>query len=389
MTDPLDRLRAAGAAREQAGLTRRLLPRPAVHGLLDLSSNDYLGLARDPRVAAAAARGALTWGAGATGSRVVSGSTALHAELESALAAFAGAPAALVFSSGYLANLGVLAALGGPDVVIVSDAGNHASIVDGCRLSRSRVHVTPHADPAAAEAALADRVEEHALVVTDAVFSVDGDLAPLPELHDVARRHGALLVVDEAHSFGVVGSDGAGAVSAAGLAGEPDVVRTVTLSKALAAQGGAVLAAPEVIATLVDGARAFLFDTALAPASAAGALAALEVLAGQPGLAGQARVVARYLAGVATDCGFVASQPAAAVLSATLLAGAGRPADALRAAQVCRAHGVLVGCFRPPSVPEGRSCLRITARADLTNRDLTRAMSALRAAAAQVRVLPS
>lgn len=385
MTDPLDRLRAASAARERAGLARRLMPRPAVQRLLDLSSNDYLGLARNPRVAAATARGALTWGVGATGSRLVSGSTTLHAELESALAGFAGAPAALVFSSGYLANLGVLSALGGPDVLIVSDAGNHASVVDGCRLSRSRVCVTTHADPAAVEAVLADRFEEHALVVTDAIFSVDGDLAPLPELHDVARRHGALLVVDEAHAFGVVGPEGTGAVPAAGLAGEPDVVRTVTLSKALAAQGGAVLAAPEVIGTLVDGARTFIFDTALAPASAAGALAALELLAGQPGLAGQARVVARYLAEVATDCGFLASRPAAAVFSATLPAGAGRPADALSAAQVCRANGVLVGCFRPPSVPPDRSCLRITARADLTDRDLTRAVVALQAASAAAR----
>ncbi|RFU39319.1 aminotransferase class I/II-fold pyridoxal phosphate-dependent enzyme, partial [Actinomadura logoneensis] len=272
-------------AREDAGLRRRLLPRDGGHGgLIDLASNDYLGLCRDPRLAAGAARAVREYGTGATGSRLVTGTTELHAELDRRLAAFTGTAAGLVFSSGYLANLGAVATLGGPDVLVVSDRANHASIVDACRLSRSRVEITPHRDVAAVRRALAGRREPHALVVTDAVFSVDGDLAPLAALHAAARAHGALLVVDEAHALGVVGDGGRGAAHAAGLAGEPDVVLTLTLSKALASQGGAVLGAPEVIATLVEAGRAFIFDTGLAPAAVGAALAALDVLAAEPGL---------------------------------------------------------------------------------------------------------
>ncbi len=350
--------------------------RPATDSLLDLASNDYLGLARDPRVTSAAASAALAWGAGSTGSPLVTGSTSLHADLETDLATFTGASAALVVSSGYLANLAAVATLGGAGVLVVSDADNHASVVDACRLSRSRVCVTPHRDPAAVEEALTTRSEEHAVVVTDAVFSVDGDLAPIADLHDVTRRHGALLVVDEAHALGVIGPAGRGAVHAAGLAGAPDVITTVTLSKALGAQGGAVLGAPEVIETLVDTARSFIFDTALAPASAAAAGAALAVLAAEPELPGRARDNARQLARALEGAGLRPSQPTAAVVSAVL----GDPQEALRAAQECRAHGVLVGCFRPPSVRTGKSCLRLTARADLTRADLALAATALCAA---------
>src|SRR5262249_54811862 len=215
--DPLDRLREAAAAREAAGRRRRVVPRPPGGGGLDLASNDYPGLAGDPRLAEAAAAAARTWGTGATGSRLVTGTTALHAELEEELAAFAGAPAALVFSTGYLANLAAVTALTaalGREVLIVSDERNHASLIDACRLARTRgvrVQVIPHGDTDAAAAALADRAEEAALVVTDAVFSVSGDLAPLAALHAIARRNGALLVIDEAHSFGVLGDGGRGA----------------------------------------------------------------------------------------------------------------------------------------------------------------------------------
>jgi 8-amino-7-oxononanoate synthase len=168
-----------------------------------------------------------------------------------------------VFSSGYLANLGAVTALAGAGSLVVSDAQNHASLVDACRLARGDVVVTAHRDVAAVNRALADRRTEQAVVVTDAVFSVDGDLAPLAELHRTARHHGALLVVDEAHGLGVVGPEGRGAAAAAGIAGEPDVVLTLTLSKSLGAQGGAVLADPVVIEHLVNTARAFIFDTGL------------------------------------------------------------------------------------------------------------------------------
>ncbi|MFF4129637.1 8-amino-7-oxononanoate synthase [Microbispora rosea] len=382
MTGPLDRLRAAAAEREAAGLRRTLRPRTPGHdGLLDLASNDYLGLSRDERLVEAAVRATREWGAGSTGSRLVTGSTRLHAELEDRLAAFTGAAGALVFSSGYLANLAAVAL--GRGGLIVSDAGNHASIVDACRLSRSRVVVTPHGDAEAVDKALAERAEEHALIVTDAVFSVDGDLAPLRALHEAAVRHGALLVVDEAHALGVVGDHGRGAVHAAGLAGRADIVRTVTLSKSLGSQGGAVLGAPEVIGTLVDTGRSFIFDTGLAPACAGAALAALDILESTADLPVRARLRAGELAATARELGLETADPAAAVVPVVL----GSPTLALSAGALCAELGVRVGCFRPPSVPRGRSCLRLTARADLRSDDLAVVRGAL-TAVAELTMLP-
>ncbi|HYJ77217.1 MAG TPA: aminotransferase class I/II-fold pyridoxal phosphate-dependent enzyme, partial [Actinomycetes bacterium] len=176
-SDPLAALRATAADRADHGMRRVLRPRAADDGVLDLASNDYLGLARDPRVTAAAAEAALRWGAGSTGSRLVTGSTRLHADLEADLAGFVGAEAGLVFSSGYLANLGVLTALAGPGSLLVSDRLNHASVVDGARLSRAEVRVVEHRDVAAVDRALSGRTSDRTVVVTDAVFSVDGDLA--------------------------------------------------------------------------------------------------------------------------------------------------------------------------------------------------------------------
>ena len=373
MTDPLDRVRSALVARDEAGLRRVLRPRALDEDVLDLAGNDYLGLARDPRVTAAAAAAAVRWGAGSTGSRLVTGTTALHASLEEELAAFGGASAALVFSSGYLANLGVLTALGGPSVTIVSDAANHASIIDACRLSGSPVVVVPHRDVDKFDAALSAVDTPSAIVVTDGVFSVGGDLAPLRSLHGVARRHSALLVVDEAHALGVVGAGGAGAVAAAGLSGAGDVVRTVTLSKSLGAQGGAVLAVPEVIELLVNTARSFIFDTGLAPAAAGAALAALRILSVEPDRAAAVRAHAATLADIVRSLRVETVSPDAAVVPAFL----GEPRRAVEAAAYCLDGGVRVGCFRPPSVPPGRSCLRLTARADLTAADLDQAAAVL------------
>jgi 8-amino-7-oxononanoate synthase len=375
MTDPLEPLRQAAAARAAAGLRRELRPRAADDDLLDLASNDYLGLARDPRVTGAAAEAALRWGAGSTGSRLVTGSTDLHTRLEADLAGFVGARAGLVFSSGYLANLGAVTALAGAGSLVVSDAQNHASLVDACRLARGDVVVTAHRDVAAVDRALADRRTERAVVVTDAVFSVDGDLAPLAELHLAARSHGALLVVDEAHGLGVVGPEGRGAAAAAGIAGEPDVVLTLTLSKSLGAQGGAVLGDPVVVEHLVNTARAFIFDTGLAPSSAAAASAALTVLRSEPGLAAAVRARARDLATAVAAAGLPVTEPTGAVVSVLV----GDPGRAFDAAARLRADGIRVGCFRPPSVPDGVSRLRLTARADLTDGQVGRAVHAVRA----------
>ncbi|WP_399095457.1 8-amino-7-oxononanoate synthase [Streptomyces sp. BBFR2] len=367
-----DWLDAAHDARRRAGLRRALRPRPAACGLLDLASNDYLGLARHPLVTRAAAQAAHRWGAGATGSRLVTGSTELHATLESELAAFCGFEAALVLSSGYAANLAAVTALSGPGALLVSDAGNHASLIDGCRLSRARKAVVAHADPAAVDAALSAH-EGRALTVTDAVFSVDGDAAPLPALAAVCRRHGAGLLVDDAHGLGVLGDGGRGAVATAGLAGAPDTVATVTLSKSLGSQGGAVLGPARVIEHLVNTARTFIFDTGLAPAAAGAALAALRLLRREPERAARARGIADALYHRLTAAGLAAVRPDAAVVAVrapSAEAAAGWAAD-------CRAAGLLVGCFRPPSVPDGVSRLRLTARADLTSDQLRSAVRIL------------
>ncbi|MFB6887768.1 8-amino-7-oxononanoate synthase [Kitasatospora sp. NPDC056327] len=372
-----DWLDETAGQRARAGLTRTLRSRPADDPVLDLAGNDYLGLTRHPAVTRAAADAALRWGGGATGSRLVTGTTSLHTELEEELAAFCGAEAALVFSSGYTANLAALTALTDPDTLIVSDAHNHASLIDGCRLARAEVHRAPHGDPQAVAAALAGRTRRRALVVTDSVFSVDGNAAPLAEHAAAARRFGAALLVDDAHGLGVLGPGGAGAPAAAGLAGAPDLVTTVTLSKSLGSQGGAVLGPRRVVRHLTETARTFIFDTGLAPAAAGAALGALRLLRAEPGRAERAREVARLLAARLTAAGLHASRPDAAVVSVR----APGPEAAVAWAAACRRAGLAVGCFRPPSVPDGVSRLRLTARGDLTDDQITDAVRIIAATA--------
>src|ERR1035441_4701970 len=378
---PLELLRQAADGRASAGLRRVLTPRgPGHDGLLDLASNDYLGLCGDERLTEGAVEAVRKWGPGSTGSRLVTGTTELHAELEAQLAQFTGAQAALVFSSGYLANLTVITALvtglrGPAGVLVVSDARNHASLIDACRLSRARVVVTPHRDARAVRRVLADRDEAAAVVVSDAVFSVDGAVAPVRELHAAARSHNALLVLDEAHAFGVVGPGGRGAAAAAGIAAEPDLIRTVTLSKSLAGQGGAVLGAADVIGTLVDIGRGFIFDTGLAPPCAGAALAALQVIAAEPALGARAQASAARLAAIATQAGVRTAPSGAAVLAVVV----GESGQAVQAQRTCARRGLRAGCFRPPSVPAGQACLRLTGRANLAGGDFEVAARALAA----------
>jgi 8-amino-7-oxononanoate synthase len=359
VVSPLRWLEDVAQQRRVAGLRRSLNPRQAGAVEVDLASNDYLGLGQHPAVIDGAVTALRTWGAGSTGSRLVTGDTELHQQFEVELAEFMGAPSALVFASGYAANLGAVVGLSGPGSLVVSDAYSHASLVDGCRLSRARVVVTPHADVAAVEAALSGRAEERALVITDSVFSAEGTLAPLRSLHDVCRHYGAVLLVDEAHGLGVRGTGGRGLVQEVGLAGAPDVVVTTTLSKALGSQGGAVLGPAAVRDHLIDAARTFIFDTGLAPAAVGAALAALRVLAAEPWRADAVLSRARELAQMCD----VAQPPESSVVSVIL----GAPEVALAAATACLERGVRVGCFRPPTVPAGTSRLRLTARASLSD----------------------
>jgi 8-amino-7-oxononanoate synthase len=355
--------------RAAAGLTRRLRARPPVWPLVDLASNDYLGLSTDPRVTEAAAQAARRWGAGAGSSRLVSGTLGLHEELEAGLAAFTARPAALLFSTGYHANLGVVTALSDPDTLIVSDAHVHASLVDGCRLARSGgLVVTAHNDCAAVADALRERPQTRALVLVESVYSVFGDAAPVAELASIARRYSATLIVDEAHAIGVAGNSGRGLVHAAGLGDSPDVVTTLTLSKALGSQGGAVLGSAPLIEHLVNTARPFIYDTGLAPAAAAGAQQALRIVEAEPGLPRRALDLAQRMARA-----LQVAEPAGSVLSVPM-AG---PDHALAAQAELADDGFAVGCFRPPSVPDGVSRLRLTARASLTDAEVARVLDRL------------
>lgn len=371
-------VRARDADRSAAGLQRTLHVRQTTGAaVVDLASNDYLGLARDERVIAAAVAAARIWGTGATGSRLVTGSTQLHTDLEAALAAHVGTPSSLVFSSGYLANLGAITSLAGKDTLVVSDALNHASLIDAIRLSGARVIIAPHRDVGAVESVLRERREQRALIVTDAIFSIDGDLAPLRVLHGVAREQGATLLVDEAHSLGVLGDQGQGACAAAGISAEPDVIQTLTLSKALGSAGGAVAGGHEIVAHLVNTARTFIFDTGLAPACAGAALESLLIISEEPQRVAAVRRRAQDLRDVAMSTGWQVTNPDGAVVSVLV----GEPEAALAAARSCADQHVLVGCFRPPSVPDGISRLRLTARATLTDADMVAAREALARAA--------
>lgn len=367
--------------RDRRGLVRRPHPRGADEQSIDLASNDYLGLAADPRVTGAAAAAVLQWGAGATSSRLVAGTTRLHLDLEQELAALAGMETALVFSSGYLANIGVITALGGPGTLIVADEHCHASMIDGFRLSRSRTEPFTHNSVEEAARLLAGRPEPRALIAVESLYSVLGDEAPLAALLALAEEHDAVLLIDEAHSLGVTGTgdfQGRGSVAGTALAGHPNVIVTATLSKALGSQGGAVLGSPLVREHMVNRARGFIFDTGLAPASAAAALAAVRIIRDEPGRAGSVRsnaaALAAGLAPALAARGIAVEQTAGAVQSITMPSAA----SALAATESARTAGVRIGCFRPPSVPDGISRLRLTARATLSPAELEHSCAALR-----------
>lgn len=358
-------LATSASQRESAGLTRNLKPRSADDRTIDLAGNDYLGLARDPVVRRASADAAMTWGGGAGASRLVTGTLDLHVELEQELADYLEQPAALVFSSGYAANLAVVTALVDRSCHVISDAHIHASLIDAARLSRAELTVVPHNDLAAVRAALETSTGDRRLVLAESVYSVLGDAAPLTELAGLCARHDALLVVDEAHGLGV---HGPGLVAKAGLAAHPNVIVTATLSKSLGSQGGAVLSSELLRDHLINTARSFIFDTALAPAPTAAALAALRIL--RTGNDLPERVGARVKA-LAAALGVPV--PAGAVLSIPMPS----PQAAVAAQAAALAEGIRVGCFRPPSVPDGISRLRATASAGIAEDDWQRAADVL------------
>ena len=343
--------------------------------VLLMCSNDYLGLAGHPAVRAAAAEAAIAWGAGAGASRLVSGNMPVHMALEQRLATFKGTESALLVGSGYLANIGVVSALAGEGEVVFSDALNHASIVDGCRISRAETFVYRHGDVEHLEWGLRQAGRRAALIVTDGVFSMDGDVAPLAEIHALARRHGARLAVDEAHGTGAVGPGGRGAVAAAGLEGEVDVI-VGTLGKALGSYGAFVCCDAPMADYLVNTMRPLIFSTALPPSVPAAAMAALEVLDSEPERPRRLQANADLLRSELADRGVDAGASETQIIP--LLVGA---ADAtMRACERALDRGVFAQGIRPPTVAPGTSRLRLTVTATHSQSDLRTAAAVVAAA---------
>jgi len=380
-----DVARADLLALQERGLLRALEPLRSPPGaevevrpgerLINFSSNDYLGLAADPRIVQALADGARAWGAGAGASRLVCGDFLPQHELEQELARFEGSEAAVLFGSGYAANCGILPSLAGPEDLILSDALNHASIIDGCRLSRARVEVFPHLDLGAVERLLRTPARRK-LVVTDAVFSMDGDRAALPELAAVCARAGAILVVDEAHATGVIGPHGAGLCAEQGVSAD---LRMGTLSKSFGIAGAYVASSRAVCELLVNRARPLIFSTALPPALACAALTALRILAGPEGDERRACLwssVQRFAAGL-RSLG-IAARDDSPIFPVVL----GSPERAVAAAARLRSEGILAKAIRPPTVPPGTSRLRFALSAAHTQAHIDAALSALRASGA-------
>jgi 8-amino-7-oxononanoate synthase len=336
--------------------------------VLLLCSNNYLGLADHPKVRGAAAEAAMRWGVGAGASRLISGNMEPHRRLERRLAAFKGYEEALLFGSGYLANTGAIAALAGRGEVVFSDELNHASIVDGCRLSRAETFVYRHGDAEHLAWGLERAAGRGSLIVTDGVFSMDGDVAPLEALARLARRHGCRLMVDEAHATGALGPGGRGSVAAAGLGDEVDLV-VGTLGKALGSYGAYVCSGRELREYLVNTARPFVFSTAPPPPVLAAALAALELLEAAPQLVEQLQANAATLRGALAAEGLPVGGGQCQIVPVEV----GDAERTMTLSERLLERGVFAQGIRPPTVPAGRSRLRFAAMATHRQGELERA----------------
>lgn len=336
---------------------------------LNFSSNNYLGLANHPKVVSALVETSGRYGVGSGASRLICGHMDVHAELEDAVARLKGTEAALTFSAGYLANLGILSTLAGPDATIFSDELNHASIVDGCRLSRARVEVYRHRDASHLEDLLRRSGARRKIVVTDGVFSMDGDIAPLPDLVQAKDRHGALLVVDDAHATGVLPPHGRGTADHFGIRGRVDI-QMGTFSKALGTYGAYIAATRAMVDYFVNKCRPFIFNTGLPPAIAGATLAALDLLAGEPDLlASLWRNQEAFRAEMAAQ-GRPVTSPTAIV---PVLVGGDE--ETMAVSQALFERGVFVHGIRPPTVPEGTGRLRLTLMATHTREMIRTAAS--------------
>jgi 8-amino-7-oxononanoate synthase len=384
MRSALDSVRDELSTIDAAGLRRRprvvepiAVSRARVDGrdVLVLCANDYLGLALDPRLAAAA-RGSLeASGVGAGAARLVTGTRPEHARLEEAVVRLTGAEAALTFSSGYAANLAVLGALLGPEDLAVSDESNHASLIDGLRLCGATRRVVPHRDVAAVKDALSDAGRfRRVAVVTEGLFSMDGDVAPLADLLVAARAVGAFLVVDDAHGFGVLGASGRGATEELGVA--QDVVRVGTFGKAFGAAGAFVAGAREVVDLVLHKGRAFVFSTATPPSIAAAATEALRIADAESERRRRCLALAARVGEALRARGVDVPRVPGPILPVVV----GDPRRAVESSQrLLDEHAVLVAAIRPPTVPDGTSRLRVSVSSAMADEDVERAAAALAA----------
>ena len=372
----LEELRERGLYRRMRLVSGPQGPRVLLDGkpVLLLCSNNYLGLADHPRVREAAAEAAMRWGVGAGASRLVSGNMTVHRRLESEIADFKGSQACVLFGSGYLANAGIVSTLAREGDVVLSDEYNHASIVDGCRLAKARTFVYDHCDIEHLEYGLREAAGRASLIVTDGVFSMDGDIAPLPEIVELAHQYDARVMVDEAHGTGTLGPGGRGAVAAAGLEDEVDIV-VGTLGKALGSYGAYACCDADMAEYLVNTARTLIFSTALPPPAVAGALAALDLLRASPQrvdkLQRNARVLRDALAAEGVHTGDSETQIVPLVV--------GGASDAMVACEKALRKGVFAQAIRPPTVPEGSSRLRLAVMASHTGAELRQAAKVLAA----------
>jgi 8-amino-7-oxononanoate synthase len=377
----LDELKALGLHRRM-----RLVSGPqGPHVLLDgkpvmmLCSNNYLGLADHPKLRAAAADAATRWGVGAGASRLVSGTMTIHRRLEERLADFKRREAALLFGSGYLANAGVVSALARPGDVVFSDELNHASIIDGCRLSRAEVFVYRHRDVEHLEWGIEQAERRGALIVTDSVFSMDGDVAPLPEIVEIAQQHDVRVVIDEAHATGVLGPGGRGAAAEAGVEDGVDVM-VGTLGKALGSYGAYVACDRTMARYLVNAARTFIFSTAPPPPAVAAALAALEMLEERPKLPARLAVNASTLRAELARHGFDVRGSRTQIIPLVV----GEADLSMRLCEAALARGVFAQAIRPPTVPPNTSRLRLAVMATHREEELRSAARTLAEAARAV-----
>lgn len=347
--------------------------------LLNFASNDYLDLAHDPRVVVAAREALDAAGAGATASALVCGRSPWHSALEERLARFENQPAAILFPSGYAANVGTICALAGSEDALFSDRLNHASLIDGSRLSGARVHVYRHDDLGGLAADLKKAASaRRRLILTDSVFSMDGDLAPLPDLCDLAERHGAILLVDEAHATGVFGSQGRGVAELQKVESRVSA-RVGTLSKAVGALGGFVAGPQALVDWLWNRARPQMFSTALPPSVCAAAVAAIEIIASEPGRREHLRLLCERFRGLLRGAGIERAASSVGPIVPVILS---TPERAVEVATRLEESGFLVPAIRPPTVPEGTSRLRITLSSGHGFDDIEQLAAALRTALA-------